>query len=71
MCEIVVGASFRKIKLGLALPVLVGFQFELGVPNNITLNILNVYSQHWRSSNMYKHVSLDICQKKCCNGLFS
>lgn len=46
MCEIVVGASFRKIELGLALPVLVGFQFELGVPNNITLNILNVYSQH-------------------------
>lgn len=45
MCEIVVGASFRKIKLGLV-TVLVGFQFELGVPNNIAINILNIFSQH-------------------------
>lgn len=34
----VIGASFRKLKLRLALTVLVGFQFELGVPN-ITPNL--------------------------------
>ena len=34
MSEIVVSASFRKIKLGLALTVLVGFQFDGGVQSS-------------------------------------